>query len=202
MKRVLLVSVAVTVIGISACDSSDESQSSDNAASSAPSPPSTAEIAKAHMPAFEAEFVKAHDVYRADVNSPNNIIVEDIQDKKAKVWREVVLRHAVMKDWSATVNNITSEGRVVLELSDGIRVWADVPANSDLFNVIKTLNDRTHDPVIFSAKIDQTNIDSTKAATDNTVSPSCFEDDMGIRGCQIDLEGLKLIGGDETPASY
>ena len=192
-NRGFLIATAVAMMALSACEASREyDQSNSDATSNSSASPSSEDIAKAHAPKDEQAFIKAHELYQADVNGPNNIVIEDLQAKKAKVWKQTVLAVGRMKGWSATVNDIRDDGRITLELPSGMRVWADIPTKGDLFNVIKTLSDRTEDPVFFTSKINQTNIDSTQSSDDSNF-PTCFEDGMGVSGCEIDLESIKPI---------
>lgn len=192
-KYFALFGAIILCAGLSGCEqpAPPNEQAADSVASS-PVTPKPEDIINANTPKAELDLGTAHAAFQADVDAPNNIVRDEIQDKKAKVWKEAVLHIGKMENWSGSVYDIRDDGRITLDLPNGLRVWADVPANGKLYNVIRTLSDKTKQPVYFSGRLNQTNIDSTESSNDSNF-PTCFEDAMGISGCEIDIDSIQPI---------
>jgi hypothetical protein len=179
---------------LTACGpSSDQTASSgDNTAAAVPAPSSPDDIVKARAPQAEVDLANAHITYQQDVDAPNDIVRVDIQKRKSAIWKRVVLAQGEFHDWSAEVHDISSEGRITLDLPGDLRLYADTAPNSALFATIKTLSDNKT-PVIFSGHIDHADMSST-AESDDENFPTCFEEAMGVTGCELDLTSLRTIG--------
>jgi len=203
-SRTLAIGLIVSMT-VSACDDSKPHQKSDQtlgkqsdsnqtssgeqASKGETTPP---DIAMAHAPKSEVGVFDANAAYSQAIDAPNDIMRDEIQTKKSIAWRSTVLSIGDFKRWSAYISDINSDGRIELRLSKTrvLKLWADVPKDALLFSTIRTL--REGQPVYISGRIADTNVDVMKNS-DDSLFPTCFEDGMGLVGCEIVLGEIEPL---------
>lgn len=193
--RVFGLALGMMVV-LTACNNSDSNKNNDQTQSGQsdgdqgsseqhPAP----DIVQAHAPEAETKILDAKTAFDADIGAPNDIVRDEIQKKKSTAWRNAVLEIGDFANWTAYVSSIDSDGRIELRLSQTLvlKVWADVSRGGSLFSTIRTL--REGQPVYISGRIAATNVDAMKASDDDNF-PTCFEDGLGLVGCEIDLQNI------------
>ena len=177
----------------SACHPSPPSEPSakPKVAASAPTPASPDQIVRLRAPADEIAVLDGKIRFSSVVSAPNGVVRGQVQARKAREWKKVVLGIGQFHNWVGYIKMIDVNGRVEINLSDGLVVFADAPKDARLRGVIENLND-VHQPVLISGKLSQSFLDAARLSDDPNV-PTCFEGRVSLACCQIDLTNISPL---------
>jgi hypothetical protein len=161
---------------------------------SPPKPPSVEDIVAARAPQSEVAFAAVHQSFD-DRDAPNSIARDEKLARTSRAWQQAVLGLGAFHDWTGTIVDISTVyaagPRVTVELFGGLRIWATVLPGSAEFEAVKTM--RSYDtPVVLSGRIVEDELASARSETDD-IFPTCFEDALGVTGCQTNLTSIRVI---------
>jgi hypothetical protein len=160
-------------------------------AASAPTPSSPDQIVRTRAPQSEIAVLNGKVNFSDLVSTPNDVMKDQAQSKKANEWKKVVLRIGRFDKWIGYTKHIDVSGRIEIGLSNGILLFADPPKGSRLLSVVENL-DENRQPVLISGAISRSFLDATRLSDDPNF-PTCFESRIGPAGCQIDLTSISPV---------
>jgi len=177
----------------SACHSSHPSKTlaTPVVASSAPTPLSPDQIVRTRAPQDEIAVINGKVNFSDIASTPNDAMRVQTQSKKANEWKKVVLSIGKFNKWVGYTKQIDASGRIEINLSNGILLFADPPKGSKLLSVVESLDDNGQ-PVLISGKLARSFLDATRLSDDPNF-PTCFESRIGPAGCQIDLTSISPV---------
>jgi hypothetical protein len=98
--------------------------------------------------------------------------------------------------WTGVVRDITAAydpPRITVELAGGgLRVWAQVQPGSPVFEAVRGMRSYPPTPVALSGRIVADELSITAHSNDD-LFPTCFEDALGLTGCEINLTSIRAI---------
>jgi hypothetical protein len=167
----------------------DAARNSDQATST--EPPKPEDVARANAPQSELALFDAQKAFEAaaEADAPNNVVRDERMAKGAVAWRKAVASVGEFSGWAAYTAGVDTGGdgrsiNMVVELMPGLRLDADIPPESKLYQIAKGLTD--HDqPVYISGRFTAPNL----IDDDDNILPTCFEEDF-LSGCAVELTDL------------
>jgi hypothetical protein len=160
-----------------------------------PKPPSPEDVVKTHAPQSEVDFAAVHQTFD-DREAPNSIMLDEKLARTSRAWQQAVLGLGAFRDWTGVVREISTAyaagPRVTVELLDGLRVWATVQPGSPAYATVRGLREYPPQPVVLSGRIVEDELAIVRLETDD-IFPTCFEQGLGIIGCEIDLTSIREI---------
>ena len=121
---------------------------------------------------------------------------EERLKKSSRAWQQAVLGLGAFNGWTGVVRDISTAydlPRVTVELAaGGIRVWAQVQPGTPVFEAVRGMGSYPPPPVVLSGHIVADELFITAHSNDD-LFPTCFEDALGLTGCEINLTSIRVI---------
>jgi hypothetical protein len=120
---------------------------------------------------------------------------EERLKKSSRAWQQAVLGLGAFNAWIGVVRDISAAydpPRITVEIAGGLRVWAQVQLSSPVFEAVRGMRSYPPTPVVLSGRIVANELSIT-AHSDDDLFPTCFEDALGLTGCEINLASIRAI---------